>query len=103
MELLTQEVAEAFLAARVSPHAAARDALIAEIRAAHEEAGLEGPAAARFTLEELVERGITSKSGKSSGLKASRNGNGPIALVRTEDEGTVLIVLNPETEDENDA
>lgn len=101
MKMLTAEDVAGYLqSSGVSPHQAARNDLIVEIRQTVQDAIEAGdapegtPLAATFTLEELRERGIESKSGKSSGLKASRNGNGPIARVATLDETTVLVVLN---------
>ena len=81
----------------VDPKTAARQALIVEIRDAVDEARQDAgdesiPYAATFTLDELKERGISGKRG--SGLKASRNGRGPVAKVATLDESTVLVVLS---------
>ncbi len=65
---------------------AARDALVSAMR----EAGVESGAGARFTAEELAEFGITR--GKRYILKGSKSS--PIAAVRTEQNGCVLVILN---------
>ena len=106
MKMLTAEDVQGYLdASGVSPHTQARNALVAEIRDTVRDAIAAGdapegtPLAATFTLDELAERGISGKRG--SGLKASRNGNGPIAKVATLDETTVLVVLSAEWLDAN--
>lgn len=99
MKMLTAEDVQGYLdSAGVSPHTQARNTLILEIRDTVQDAIAAGeapegtPLAATFSPDELAERGIAGKRG--SGLKASRNGNGPIAKVATLDESTVLVVLN---------
>jgi hypothetical protein len=93
---LTAEELSAYLD---PPHDRARRALVAEMRQAHHEAvqagtiPAEDPPATMISLADLVERGIKGKRG--AGLRAGRHGKGEIALVRTNKDGTVLIVLNP--------
>lgn len=92
MQMLTAEQVNAAL--DTDPRTAARQALIVEIRDAVDEARQTDstiPYAATFTFDELRERGISGKRG--SGLKASRQGHGPVARVSTLDESTVLVVL----------
>lgn len=100
MKMLTAEEVNAAL--ETDPRTAARQALVVEIRDAVDEARRDAgddsiPYAATFTLEELKERGISGKRG--SGLKASRNGRGPVAKVASLDESTVLVVLQDAWQD----
>lgn len=72
-------------------NAQAREALVQEMLDAEVEA-------ARFTFAEFAERGIPVGN---KGLRASRNGNGPIAKVDTNFEAeTVLVILNSDWDGE---
>jgi hypothetical protein len=88
------------------PRDCARKALIDEMRQAHREAVQAGtipaddPPATIISLADLAERGIKGKRG--AGLRAGSHGKGEIALVRTNTEGTVLIVLKPAPQAEAD-
>lgn len=115
MRMLSADAIAELVDSLSGPRAQARTALIREIREAHAaavEAGDvdEGTAiAATFTLQELTERGVRDADTKGAGIKAGRNGKGEIALVRTVDEDTVLVVLRneedvePEGEDNEEA
>lgn len=108
MRMLTADAIAELVDSLSGPKAQARAALITEIREAHAsavEAGEvdEGTAiAATFTLQELTDRGVRDADTKGAGIKAGRNGKGDIALVRTVDEDTVLVVLRNEDEVESD-
>jgi hypothetical protein len=87
MNPITREDALALVAS--ADNTAARDALVASMRA-------DGVEAATFSEAELAEFGIVR--GKRNVLKGSPNGSGPIQNVRTlKDEGLVLVILKPET------
>lgn len=111
MKMLSPEDIATLVASLTSPREQARQALIAEIREAHAEAVERGdvtdetPPAATFTLAELTERGVRTEDSRGAGIKAGRNGKGEIALAKVIDDDTVLVVLNPasESEDESDA
>lgn len=102
MKMLT--AAEVSAALDVDPRTQARTALITEIRDAVDEARTESnddsiPYAATFTLAELQERGISGKRG--SGLKASREGHGPVAKVRALDDENYLVILAESWQDKD--
>ena len=91
-------------------NAEARTALVREIRENHSKAIADGeiaentPAAAVYSLDELEQRGLTSKGkhGRRSALRASKTG--AIRLARTLDDDQVLVVLNEDDgEDGEDA
>lgn len=108
MRMLSADAIAELVDSLTGPRAQARTALIREIResyAAAVEAGDVEPGtaqAATFTLQELTERGVRDADTKGAGIKAGRNGKGEIALVRTVDEDTVLIVLRDEADVEAD-
>jgi hypothetical protein len=86
MQVLDKAEALALVAAsNAGANTAARDAIVAEIKAAN-------ATAARFSLSELRERGIAPQGSKGgAGLRGAKTG--PIEVVRTFKDGTVLVVL----------
>jgi hypothetical protein len=86
MQVLDKADALALVAAQSNgANTEARDAIVDEIREA-------GATAARFTLAELRERGIAPQGSKGgAGLRGAKTG--PIEVVRTFKDGTVLVVL----------
>ncbi len=84
MDILTNDEASALLTVS-NAHSIAREQLVADMVEA-------GATAAKFTADELAERGITGKRG--AGLRAGRNGQGDIKQVSTLEDGTVVVILN---------
>jgi hypothetical protein len=77
-----------------------RNVLLRDIREAHTASGKAAPVAAVLTKADLASRGLWNDTGKRQGpkVKAGRNGKGEVRLVRTLDDGRVLIILNDHTE-----